>query len=475
MLKSKTLNLLRELSAWERRHLWEYISSPFFNKNEKVTQFCEHIFQFAPDFDHPSLKMEALFPHFYPSEEYNHQKLRYLMSDFTKLLEGYLAYQQWQQDEIGKDLYLLKACADLKQNKVFEEKNRKIKQKLQKSYTQSHDGYADRLRYLEISYRSSIKLGIKNTQTYQVSDVVNALDELFLVNKLRYSCELVNQSKVRNRPFDFFLTEELVQKMEEGPKMGGVLGKLYYQALLTLQSKEDHKPYFQFKEMLNELESEVNNRELSDLYICALNYSINQINKNENQFHIEVFEVYKTLIEKKLIMDENGRLPLQNYKNMVTVGTRVKEYDWTETFIESYKKYLSPKEAENAYTYNMAWLQTEMGNFKQVKRLLAFVEFPNVFYQLGSRLMLIKTYYELEDFDDLTYLLNSFRMFLRRNKVITEERRKSYLNLIHVLNHLLRYHHGGKTTLTELTALFKTYPDVAAYTWLEEKIGELTG
>lgn len=473
MLKSKTLTLLRSLSAWERRHVWEYVKSPFFNKNEKLVRFCEHLYTYAPDFDHPGLNMEELFPHFFPGEKYNHQKLRYLMSDFTRLLEGYLAYQKWQEDEIGKDLYLLKACVDLRAEKVFEEKNRKIRQKLQKSFSKSHTGYTDMLRFLEYSYQGSVKLGIRNANTHEVSDVVEALDELFIVNKLRYSCELINQSKISNRPFDFFLTEELVSKMETERKMGGALGKLYYHALLTLQEKEGHQSYFEFKKLLNELEDAVNSQELSDLYICALNYCINQINHNEHQFHKEVFEIFKTLIEKKLVMDGNGMLPLQHYKNMVTVGTRVKEFEWTQNFIENYKQYLQEDEAENAYTYNMAWLETEQGNYRQVKRLLAFVEFPNIFYQLGSRLMLIRTYYELEDFDDLSYLLNSFRMFLRRNKEITDDRRKSYLNLIRILTSLLRYRQGGKMSIQDLQKLLVTYPDVAAYKWLEEKIAEL--
>ncbi len=473
MLKSKTLSLLRSFSAWERRHLWEYIKSPFFNKNEKLIHFCEHIYQYAPEFEHEELKMEALFPHFFPGEKYNHQKLRYLMSDFTKLLEGYLAYQKWQQDDIGKELYLLEACAELKATKVFEEKNRKLKQKLEKSFSHSHNGYADRLRYLELSYRESVKLGIKTADSWEVGDVVDALDELFLVNKLRYSCELVNQSKVRNRPFDFFLTSELVEKMETEEEMGGALGKLYFHALKMLQSTEGHVYYDEFKRQLTALESEVEDRELSDLYICALNYCIQQSNKGEGKFHQELYEVYKILIEKKLLLDDHGRLPLQHYKNMVTVGTRVQEFEWTQHFIENYRQYLPKEEEENAYTYNMAWLQTEQGNYRQVKRLLAFVEFPNIFYQLGSRLMLIRTYYELEDFEDLSYLLNSFRMFLRRNREITDNRRTSYLNLIRILIHMLRYRQGGKTTLEELKDLLKSYPDVAAYTWLEEKIAEL--
>ena len=473
MKKSKTLSLLRSLTAWERRHLWEYVKSPFFNKNEKVVQFCEHIYQYAPEFDHEDLRMEALFPHFYPGEAYNHQKLRYLMSDFTKLLEGYLSWTIWQEDSIGRELHLMEACARLKATKVFEEKDRKLRQKLKKGFGHSHDSYADKLRYLELSYRESLKLGLHKAGSWQISDVVEALDELFLVNKLRYSCELINQSKIRNRPFDFFLTEELVQKMETEKEMGGALGKLYFHALIMLQEKGGHEPYFTFKKLLAKLEKEVEKRDLSDLYVCALNYCISQINHNETQFHQEIFEVYKSLIEKELIMDENGQLTLQNYKNMVTVGTRVHEFSWTQGFIEKYKSYLPTEEAENAYTYNMAWLETEQGNYRQVKRLLAFVDFPNIFYQLGSRLMLIRTYYELEDFEDLSYLLNSFRMFLRRNRELTENRRKSYLHLIRMLNSLLRYRQGGKISVQELEQQLAAYPDVAAYSWLKEKIEEL--
>jgi hypothetical protein len=256
--------------------------------------------------------------------------------------------------------------------------------------------------------------------------------------------------------------------------MGGALGKLYFHALKTLQAKDDdHHSYYEFKRLLIELEDQVNHRELSDLYICALNYCINQINHNESQFYLEVFQVYKTLIEKKLIMDENDRLTVQQYKNMVTVSIRVEAFEWTKQFIEDYKEHLPEEEAENAYTYNMAKLEMEQGNFSKVKRLLAFVEFPSIFYQLDSRLMLIRTYYELEDFEDLGYLLNSFRMFLRRNKKLPESRRKSYLNLIRVLQSVLRYRQGSKITWNELSALLTSYPDVAAYSWLQEKITAL--
>ncbi|MEZ4830321.1 MAG: hypothetical protein R3C61_29150 [Bacteroidia bacterium] len=111
--------------------------------------------------------------------------------------------------------------------------------------------------------------------------------------------------------------------------------------------------------------------------------------------------------------------------------------------------------------------------FSRVLRMLSSVEFSDVFYQTDAKTVLLRTYYELEDFDGLTYLMGSFRMFLRRNKQLSDYQRKLYLNLIKVAQILMRYRLGENITLAEIEARITKTPDIAALTWVKAKIQEL--
>ena len=58
------------------------------------------------------------------------------------------------------------------------------------------------------------------------------------------------------------------------------------------------------------------------------------------------------------------------------------------------------------------------------------VEYKNLTYSLGGKLMLLKTYYELEELNPLSSLLDSYSIYLRRNKLISRELKQQYLNVL---------------------------------------------
>ena len=121
----------------------------------------------------------------------------------------------------------------------------------------------------------------------------------------------------------------------------------------------------------------------------------------------------------------------------------------------------------------MAFLKEKQGKYREVKRLLMSVEFTNLFYQLGSRAILIRTYYELGEYESLLYLLDSFRIFLRRNRKVTDTRRRAYLKLIRITRQMVRYHLGARVSLKQIRGLLEDNPDVAAVEWLSIKVKEL--
>jgi hypothetical protein len=169
------------------------------------------------------------------------------------------------------------------------------------------------------------------------------------------------------------------------------------------------------------------------------------------------------------------KLDLSHFKNIVTVGIRQQAYNWTEDFIDRYRLYLPEEEAENAFTYNMAILQEARGNYRQVKRLLLAVEFTDERYALGARSVLLRTYYDLEDFEMLRYQFSSFRMYLHRNRKISAVQKELHLNLIRITQKLVRYQEGGSISLEEIQDQISRTSHLASRRWLERKVKELGG
>ena len=71
------------------------------------------------------------------------------------------------------------------------------------------------------------------------------------------------------------------------------------------------------------------------------------------------------------------------------------------------------------------------------------VEYKNHVYALGGKLTLLKTYYELKEYIALDSLTDSFRIYIRRNKIISREVKQQYLNVLRFVKKLSSTIPGG--------------------------------
>ena len=158
---------------------------------------------------------------------------------------------------------------------------------------------------------------------------------------------------------------------------------------------------------------------------------------------------------------------------MVTVGLRVEEYEWVEAFIERESAVLPEDFRQNAITYNQARLAFARSDFKQALRLLLGVEFTDVYYHLDSKSLLLKTYYELEDYEPLLSLIKAFRVYLRRNRKISTYQLTVYNNLIRFVKQLTRLKLGRNVSIEEIKLNVENTKQIADLSWLNQKVEEV--
>jgi organic radical activating enzyme len=87
--------------------------------------------------------------------------------------------------------------------------------------------------------------------------------------------------------------------------------------------------------------------------------------------------------------------------------------------------------------------------------------------------MLIAVYYETDEIEPLYSLFESFRVYLNRNKKITSDRKKRFLNLIKFTKKLTKIIPGDKKAIDKVKAEVATTQNIINLKWLKEKIAEL--
>ncbi len=202
--------------------------------------------------------------------------------------------------------------------------------------------------------------------------------------------------------------------------------------------------------------------------MSAINFCIRRQNRGERAYAREAFELYRSALETGILL-ENGVLPKYTYNNIHMLAQVSGERDWARTFLDEYRNNLSPTERDNIYRYNLAVFHFRAGEHKKVLEVLREVEFSEVFINLDVRRMLLKSYYELEEWPALDSLLDSFKAYLRRQKGLGYHR-ESYLNLIRFSKKMVKSAGKRDGAQRRLAAQITAVDAVAEREWLLSKL-----
>lgn len=450
------------------------VESPLHNRQESVAAllafFKDHFFQQEKSTD-TAPSMEEAHASLWPESHFDHQALRYVMTDLTKIVEEYLVQLQLEKDPGLRTRLILAAYLERKQDKAFASSLKRSLAKLEANSLRDAGYHFQKFRLEEAGLHHD-RIRQNRSGEDWIYPLLQELKHFSLATRLQYTCELLNRSMVLRGNIDPALLDE-VQQEAKSLGAGAPPAILLYRAILhTLIEPEQRRHYDELRKLLRGNAEQFGATELGQLYAFALNYCIRRLNAGEAAYLRELFTLYQELIERRLLHEE-GQLPPQHFKNIVTVGLRLREFEWTEQFIETLHHDIAASERQNAYLYNLASLKFAQGNYGSARKLLQKVYFSDIFYALDSKSMLLKSYYELEEWEPLLSLLESFRRLLDRNKTISNVQRKLYRQLLRYVRKMVSIKLGGKASAKALLREIETAKDIADIGWLLEKFAEL--
>lgn len=426
---TKLCQLLETLSSKEMSSFSDFVASPLYNKNKGIFQLTKELVKAHPNFEKVS-------------KEKLEQKLKSTtlvkdMSAILKLAERFLTIFHLENNKALSDFVKVQELNKRVASKALQTSIKNFKSDLEASKIRSFN---------ELLYDFLVEEEADNayckdvTLPYEESlkNKSATLDVFYVFNKLKIYTEMQLRERVMNVSYEKTFFKEIEIFMENKPELFKPYPSIQtYLTLVNLQkdnvSKEEYEKYF------NSLKNTIpvtSKGEASNFIQHAINHCINMLNTGKDYLS-ELFNAMKFQVEEGLLVVD-GFVHDRSYKNIIEVAIRKEEYDWAEQFLDSHIKYISTEDRSMVYDYNQANILVAKQDYKGALRKLTFANFKNVFYQIATKTLLIKIYFETNDSLSVESSVNNYKAFLKREKQLANLQREMYNNFLKFVLALMR-------------------------------------
>lgn len=457
------LELWKTILPAEHRQLLKFLESPVHNQRTDVPALAQLLAR-TPDPEH--LDKRAAFEAVHPGQPFDNLRFNHLCSFLVQRLEAYLAWKEWADDPHAQDLLLCRALRRRGAGAHFIRRATRLANDLEQQPLRNAAYHLT--RYLLERELFEYRVLHERESPTLFSSVTEPLNHFFMLENLRWAgTGLALQARYGATNLLPFAGGVLEQAERTDPDRHPELAmmRLGYQ---TLDDVENEGNFRRLKTLLAEKSDLFSPSENRDLHLLAINFCLRRHNRGERPTYTrEALDLYRSTLDKGLLF-ENGLLQKFAFNNILRLACIGGERDWALEFLERYRDRLPSEDRANTYRFNLACWHYLGGEYARVPGLLQTFDFSDRDTQLSARQMLLRSYFELEEWQALDSLLKSFYTFLRRRHDIGYPR-AMYLNLIKFTRKLM---HGplSRRKAETLAARIRAEPYLAEREWLLGKV-----
>lgn len=466
MRDRKIIKILTLFNLKERKSFLRYVSSPYFNTNQRLVDLLEYIYKFAPDFTNDKLSIKHAFHHVFKKDPFNERIITRLISKLFKLMEDFIILNKGNQNAIKQQLLLLDYYFEHQQGTFFESGYKKI-------IDQNNAGLIRDAGYFQNQYEVEI-LNIKQLvrvdkreHPIDFKSAIRVLDIQYWIKKLYLLCSQVNHQRiVKNDKYNGAEVDYVLKFLNGHSLLEVPTIKVWYGSLKLLHTTNIEN-YTSLKSLLSENYQYFDPNEVEKFYSVLINCVVTLFSRGKPSLE-EYFNLFSDQIEKGFIY-YNGYILPQVLKNVITVALRLNKYEWAESFLKSNKEKIHSNEV---YSWNLSALLYEKGDWEQALDLLTETKYDDIFYQLSTKRLLIKIYYKLGYEELLHSFINTFRVFISR-KVLTGTDKETNQQFLNFALKLIKLRSDDREAAENLLNKLEQTYKVADKNWIVGELKEL--
>ncbi len=471
MIKAKVLDILKALSKDELKQFGEYISSPVINKREAVVELFNSYRKHYPEFNDKSFTKEKVFRKLYPGKSYNDEVFRNLNSQLLKHAEEFLSFLGYTSNQFSVKKHLLSELLSRNILSLFEKNLSEATEALERQ--PAHD-----LDYFSKSYELFLYKDMYNSfrNNFSKQDIQRAERDLvvsFVMKILEIQNYVLYESRLLGLDRSLYLSDKFTESMmknlpEDIKDMPQV--QIHFNAFML--EKTDEEKYFEnLHDLVIKYGDLLEKEKLYNKYIDMIEHLKRTRSMNDPNTVREVFTLRREIIEKGLFTE--NFMTNMFFLNMVKSGSRLKEFDWVKMFIENYNGLISEDYRHSTYQLALSTMNFEMKRFDEALSHLALVKYEDNYYNLEVRNLTSRIYYEMGETDMLNDFLNSYRIYVSKNRALSRKDCESHTHFISVLGKIVRIKESGKSYKVDELLPTERKKEFINKTWILEKLREL--
>ncbi len=470
MKNSKLIKVLTVLTPTEFRQFYRYLRSPFFTQSEDALLLYDYIRKHYPTFQAKSLERQFVFTKLFPNQKYNGAKFSSLLLKLTKILEDYLIFLKFQQDEFEKKKMLTQIYGERNIHDVFKQKTEELLEELAHQPYRGTDFFYSKY-FLQQDYYLNVHTPKQGDTLKFLKDAIENLESFFSLEYLKLGIDLKNRERIFSECHDFEVNPQFISLKNQN-----ILYSLLKKGICLLET-DNETIFFQIKSSFLENIEKIPPSDCMTIFQILLNFAMQQLPVAEEKYIQEVFSLLKIGISTKLLFS-NTKITDQTFLNLVMTGAKLKEFDYVEHFIIENEQYLAVKNRVDVIQFAKSYLHFIKREYEQVIDLLISFNFSSILNKINAKLLLIRTYYHISE-DNPTYLqvvhsnCEAFEKFVLREKQIHPLKKEAINNFIFLLKKIIKYQTPHKRIATrkkELTHLLNNFAQIINRSWIKELI-----
>jgi hypothetical protein len=409
----------------------------------------------------------ACYQVLYPDRIFKAEQFRQILHKLTEIVRTYLVYKALEEDALLKDRLLALQLEKLDLNLLAQQTLQKAEKRLEQS-TQRGPGWHEARFQLRRQIYSNELAGAR-TQQLNLQDFSDDLEFDFMLRKLKLSCELISHSAVYRSNYDFGLLDAVLEKIRTSEKLRNTPEiAVYYHCCLALLNPDEAAHFETLKPYLHNISAFFQPQESRDVLLLSINYCIRKLNQGSLQYSHEGLNLYQLALEKGFLY-KKGEISRFTFRNIVGMGLKIGAFDWVESFITSHQDKLPAPHRESMVSFNFARLCYERKQYDQALHFLQKADYQDILLALAAKTLLLKIYYETQAFRSLDAAIDSFKIFLRRKKVLAYHR-NNYQNFLKYMERLLALHPSNLSEKNILQASILNEETLTEKAWFLSKL-----